>query len=126
MKRRGTPEADIQRSIVAVLRTVLPRGAVVHHSANEITGGSDRDKRKQAMLVGMGVFSGFSDLVVISGGIVAFLEVKSKTGPQSDNQSTFQKLVEAQGFTYALVRSVDDAIDAVCAAGIKLSIRGIK
>mgnify|MGYP000613084598 CR=1 FL=1 len=126
MKARGTPEADIQRDVVRILRVVLPRGSVVHHSANEITGGSERDRKKQAILVGMGVFRGFADLVVISGGRVAFLEVKSKTGTQSDNQFEFQQLVEAQGFTYALVRSVDDALDALRSAGIALSVRGIK
>jgi len=124
MTKRGTPEADIQRAIVALLRTVLPRGSVVHHSANEITGGSRMDARKQAILVGMGVFPGFADLVVISGGRVVFLEVKSKTGTQSVNQSHFQKLVEAQGFFYALVRSVDDAKDALRAAGVALAVRG--
>lgn len=124
MTKRGTPEADIQRAIVALLRTVLPRGSVVHHSANEITGRSRMDARKQAILVGMGVFPGFADLVVISGGRVVFLEVKSKTGAQSRNQSHFQQLVEAQGFFYALVRSVDDAKDALRAAGVALAIRG--
>lgn len=37
MKRRGTPEADLQRSVVQALRLALPRTAIIHHSANEVT-----------------------------------------------------------------------------------------
>jgi hypothetical protein len=37
MTRRGTPEADLQRSVVQALRTALPRTAIVHHCANEVT-----------------------------------------------------------------------------------------
>jgi hypothetical protein len=34
MKRRGTPEADLQRAVVTALRFALPRTAIIHHSAN--------------------------------------------------------------------------------------------
>ena len=47
MKRRGTPEADIQRAVVKDLRQVLPRGSILHHSANEVTGGGKAAKIKQ-------------------------------------------------------------------------------
>ena len=37
MNRRSTPEADAQRAIVSALRFALPRDAIVHHCANEVT-----------------------------------------------------------------------------------------
>ena len=117
MTRRKTPEADAQRAIVQALRFVLPRGAIVHHSVNEVTSGDRRGKTRQAILVGMGVYPGFADLVVISEGRVLFLEVKSKTGRLSPAQEAFRDAVQAQGFAWALVRSVDDALAALADHG---------
>jgi VRR-NUC domain-containing protein len=113
MTRRKTPEADAQRAIVQALRFVLPRGSIVHHSVNEITAGDRRAKVRQAILVGMGVHPGFADLIVLSQGRVLFLEVKSKTGRLSPAQKDFRDAVQAQGFAWALVRSVDDALAAL-------------
>ena len=77
MTRRGTPEADAQRAIVAALRVALPRDAIVHHCANEVTEAGPRGAKRQAILVGMGVHPGFADLLVMSEGRLLFLEVKS-------------------------------------------------
>ena len=80
MNRRSTPEADAQRAIVQALRVALPRDAIVHHCANEVTEAGSRGQIRQSILVGMGVHTGFADLIVISGSRVLFLEVKSQTG----------------------------------------------
>jgi hypothetical protein len=117
MTRRGTPEADLQRAIVQALRTVLPKGSIVHHSANEVAGGDRRSRLRQAMLVGMGVHPGFADLIVLSGGRVLFLEVKSPTGRLRPEQRAFREEVQAQGFGWALVRSLDDALGALADHG---------
>ena len=37
MTRRGRPEADLQRAVVTALRFTLPRTAIIHHCANEVT-----------------------------------------------------------------------------------------
>ena len=113
MNRRTTPEADAQRAIVQALRFALPRDAIVHHCANEVTEGGPRGARRQAILVGMGVHAGFADLIVISGGRVLFLEVKSQTGRLRKSQEVFRDAVVTQGFGWALVRSVDDALGAL-------------
>ncbi|SFC44546.1 VRR-NUC domain-containing protein [Tropicimonas isoalkanivorans] len=123
--RRGNPEADIQRLIVRTLRAVLPRGAIVHHSANEIRGGPNA-QRAQAINVGMGVHPGFSDLLVISEGQVLFLEVKSKTGRLSERQAAFRDLVRAQGLAWAMVRSVDEALGALAEHGFRTRIAGAR
>ena len=117
MTRRKTPEADAQRAIVQALRFVLPRGAMVHHSVNEVTSGDRRGKTRQAIPVGMGVHPGFTDLIVLSEGRVLFLEVKSKTGRLRPAQEDFRNAVRAQGFAWALVRSVDDTLAALADHG---------
>lgn len=123
MSRRSTPEADIQRAIVQALRFALPRDAIVHHCANEITEAGPRGARRQAMLVGMGVHAGFADLIVISGGRVLFLEVKSPTGRLRKSQEIFRDMVAAQGFGWALVRSVDEALGALADHGLTSRVR---
>ena len=123
MNRRCTPEADAQRAIVQALRFALPRDAIVHHCANEVTESGSRGQIRQSILVGMGVHSGFADLIVISGGSVLFLEVKSQTGRLRKSQEVFRDLVCAQGFGWALVRSVDDALGALADNGFTSRVR---
>ena len=117
MKRRGTPEADLQRAVVQTLRIALPRTAIIHHCANEVTEAGPRGAKRQAILVGMGVHAGFADLIVISGGRVLFLEVKSETGRLRKSQEVFRDTVVTQGFGWALVRTVDDALGALADNG---------
>ena len=117
MNRRATPEADAQRAIVQALRFALPRDAIVHHCANEVTEAGPGGARRQAILVGMGVHPGFADLIVISSGRVLFLEVKSQTGRLRKSQEVFRDAVVTQGFGWALVRSVDDALGALADYG---------
>ena len=123
MNRRSTPEADAQRAIVQALRFALPRDAIVHHCANEVTEAGPSGARRQAILVGMGVHAGFADLIVISGGRVMFLEVKSQTGRLRKSQEVFRDTVCAQGFGWALVRSVDDALGALADHGFTSRVR---
>ena len=123
MNRRSTPEADTQRAIVQTLRFALPRDAIVHHAANEIAAGDRRGQVRQSILVGMGVHAGFADLIVISGGRVLFLEVKSPSGRLRKSQEVFRDTVCAQGFGWALVRSVDDALGALADHGFTSRVR---
>jgi hypothetical protein len=123
MTRRRTPEADTQRAIVAALRIALPSSAIVHHCANEVTEAGPRGARRQAILVGMGVHAGFADLIVLSEGRALFLEVKSKTGRLRLTQIKFRDVVCAQGFGWALVRSVDDALSALEDHGFTSRVR---
>ena len=123
MNRRSTPEADTQRAIVQTLRFALPRDAIVHHAANEIAAGDRRGQVRQSILVGMGVHAGFADLIVISGGRVLFLEVKSQSGRLRKSQEVFRDTVCAQGFGWALVRSVDDALGALADHGFTSRVR---
>ena len=122
MMRRGTPEADLQRAVVEVLRFTLPKGAIVHHCANEVTEPGPRGARRQAILVGMGVHAGFADLMVLSQGRVLFLELKAPKGRLRPEQEAFREAVQAQGFGWALVRSLDDALGALADQGFTTRI----
>lgn len=58
-------------------------------------------------------FRGFSDLVAFYKHKIYFIEVKSATGTQSDDQKEFQKLVEGAGLTYILARSIEDLLTSL-------------
>ena len=126
MNRRSTPEADAQRAIVQALRVALPRDAIVHHAVNEIAANDRRGQIRQSIVVGMGVHPGFADLMVISGGRVLFLEVKSQTGRLRKSQEGFRDTVSAQGFGWALVRSVDDVLGALADHGFTSRVRPVR
>lgn len=117
MTRRHTPEGDLQRAVVHALRFALPRGTIIHHSTNEVAEPGPRGAKRQAILVGMGVHPGFADLMVISGGRVLFLELKSPKGRLRGEQEAFRDAMLAQGFGWALVRSLDDALGALADHG---------
>ena len=122
MKRRSTPEADLQRAVVTALRFALPKSAIIHHCANEVTEPGPRGAKRQAILVGMGVHSGFADLIVLCAGRVLFLELKSLKGRLSPAQEAFRDAVLAQGFGWALVRTLDDALGALADHGFTTRI----
>ncbi|RBI69883.1 VRR-NUC domain-containing protein [Roseovarius sp. TE539] len=117
MTRRMTPEADLQRAVVTALRFALPRTAIIHHCVNEVTEAGPRGAKRQAILVGMGVQPGFADLMVLCDGRVLFLELKAPKGRLSATQTAFRDAVRAQGFSWALVRSLNDALGALADHG---------
>lgn len=58
--------------------------------------------------------AGMADLLVIGGpNRVTFLEVKTPTGRQSEKQKEFESLCLKHGVKYAVVRSVEEALEAV-------------
>lgn len=118
-RKRASAEAELQRAVVELLRLALPPGGIVHHSANEVRGGGPDAHTRQAIAHGMGVHPGFADLLVLSRGRVVFLELKSARGRLSAAQVQFRDTVLAQGHGWALVRTPDDALDALEAHGLQ-------
>ena len=55
-------------------------------------------------------YSGLSDLVAVRDGQVVFVEIKSKSGKQSDEQRKFQHDLEAAGGRYVLARDLCDVL----------------
>jgi Na+/H+-translocating membrane pyrophosphatase len=79
-----------------------------------------------AILVGMGVHAGFADLMVICDGRVLFLELKAPKGRLRPDQEAFRDAVLAQGFGWALVRSLDDALGALADHGFTSRVRPVR
>jgi hypothetical protein len=65
----------------------------------------------------MGVHRGFADLIILCDGRVLFIELKSLKGRLSPAQEAFRDAVTAQGFGWALVRSLDDALGTLADHG---------
>lgn len=61
----------------------------------------------------LGMMPGVSDLIVVLPGKILFVEFKSKIGRQSVEQKAFMQKVEALGFNYHLVRSLDDFMELI-------------
>lgn len=64
------------------------------------------------------VTAGLPDLIAMGRGLVLFIEVKTETGTQTPAQKTFQEEAEANGATYLLWRSAQDAWNYLVARGI--------
>lgn len=61
-----------------------------------------------AILKGMGMIAGVSDMCYLSPSGVYFLECKKPGGRQSDAQKEFQAAVEAAGHKYAIFTSLEE------------------
>lgn len=57
---------------------------------------------------GYGTVKGRPDMEFYKNGMVIFVECKSKTGRQSEDQKSYQRRLERHGMTYVLARSVED------------------
>lgn len=100
-------EGLIQQQIVVwynntyCLATTHPnRRGVIFHIPNE----------NQHRLIGVGLLPGVSDLIVIHPGIdrPLFIEVKDSKGKQSPKQAAFEQRIKALGYTYEVVRTLDE------------------
>jgi hypothetical protein len=102
-------ESDLQTAIVQALTYAFPQ-AYVFHPAN----GGKRNKFEAANLKRQGVRAGVADLcVMLPGGKVGFIEIKTERGRLSPLQRAFADLCKSHGFPHCIARSIDDAITAV-------------
>lgn len=53
---------------------------------------------------------GGADLIGLYNGRFVAVEIKTPRGKQTEEQQTFQRLVESKGGAYVVLRSVDDAL----------------
>jgi hypothetical protein len=67
-----------------------------------------KDAKEQMRKIATGLMSGVSDVIILRPNEAVFCEVKTDVGVQSEKQKDFQILVEALGFRYILVRSLED------------------
>lgn len=108
-------EGPIHKAILAWLRAVLPKQAVVFHCPN----GGARNAVAGAKLKALGTMAGIPDLCMIVLGKVYFLEVKSQSGKPSTEQVAVFNALEQSGAYVAVARSVDEARDALRRWGIQ-------
>lgn len=106
-------EMVLHRTILSFLRAVLPRGAVLHHSANEFGMSGDAVARQIAKNKSMGMVVGWPDLEIIYRGTANFLEVKAPGENPSDAQKACHEAIRQAGCDVAVVRSIDDVRDAL-------------
>lgn len=118
-KKRGNPERDIQKAIVAFVERCAP-DVFIAASVNEAPAdSSDPDKRARfyASRRKAGVRPGWPDLTCLWTGGALLLEVKAPGGRLSDAQRELHPRLAAMGWPVAVVRSVEDAEAALRAAG---------
>lgn len=97
-------ENRIQQEIIIFYRNSnLTTGNIIFSVPND-----SKDLKEQLRKKATGLMAGVSDLIVIHNGKVLFVECKDDKGRQSDKQKHFQELVEAQGFKYYIVRSLEE------------------
>lgn len=71
-----------------------------------IPNGGYRSTQEARIMKLEGVLAGFSDLIIIAPGNILFIEVKTKSGRQSEHQKNFQTNVQRLGYHYFLCRSL--------------------
>lgn len=81
-----------------------------------VPNGGHRNIQTARSLKAEGVTSGVSDLLLLVPkreyhGLC--VEVKTPAGRQSDNQKNWQRIIEAQGYRYEIVRSLDEFAELV-------------
>lgn len=106
-------EDSLQKSCVRWFDYAHPKYRLrIHHSPN----GGYRNAIEAAKFKQMGVRAGFPDLILlIPNKFYPFcgIELKIKTGRQSENQKAYQKEFESIGALYVVVRSLDEFIKVV-------------
>jgi len=95
-------EAQLQQNIIIWFRNNYQMNGkgLIFSVANEST-------YKNKVFKNTGTLSGVSDLIVILDNKVLFVELKTETGKQSENQIKFQTNIENLNQNYYLVRSLD-------------------
>lgn len=88
------------------------------HVANEIAGGIKNAALRYAIAKNMGMVPGTPDFVFISDSGCVLIELKSKTGRQSEPQKDFQAWCESQKIPYYLCRSREQVEAALIKEGL--------
>jgi len=97
-------EERIQQNIIVWWNNNYPeyRGLLCYNNNN--SEGSYRGYKNKFL----GVVKGRSDLTLYFNGTAAMIELKTSTGKQSKAQKDWQEKIEAQGFEYIIIRSLEE------------------
>ena len=94
-------EESIQTACVSWFRIAHPE-CIIFACPN----GGSRNRLEAVNMKRSGVLAGVSDLIIVAARAVLFVEMKTKTGRQSENQKTFQSNIERLGYEYKICRSL--------------------
>lgn len=106
-------ESQIQQACFKWFRLQFPDLALLMFA---VPNGGSRRRIEAAIMKAEGVTAGVADVLFLypnSEYHGLCIEFKTKTGRQQKSQKCFQNAIEAQGYQYAIVRSVDDFIELV-------------
>ena len=106
MKR---PEQHLQRMCVKWFNYQYPQ----QHGQLFMCHQNGKNAVEQAILKSIGLVPGVSDLIYLTPSGAIFIEMKTDKGRQSDAQKQWQQKVEALGYAYHIVRSVDEFINLI-------------
>lgn len=119
--KQGHPERDVQRTLIAYMRQVIP-GCIVAAVTNEERGrGKTEIERARfgAARKVSGVLTGQPDLIAyLSGGRTLLIEVKAPGRTLSDAQAELHQRLRALGHQVITAASVEQLRAGLLAAGI--------
>jgi hypothetical protein len=102
-------ETRLHCAVVDYMRAVCP-DCLTWHVAN----GGKRSKETARLMKRLGVLPGVFDLVVMAPGpFIGFMECKVGKEDLSDSQKWFRMQLVLMGFSYVVVRSLDDVRAAI-------------
>ena len=110
-RKRGSPEGRIQSSCVAWFWNTYPQYRELYFCVPNENAREDSNASTGAIRRSMGVVKGVSDTILFlaRGKYHALcVEFKTEVGRQSDAQRLWQSKVEAQGYRYEVVRSLEE------------------
>lgn len=110
-RKRGSPESKIQASCVAWMHNTYPEYRGLYFAVQNENSRADSNASTGAIRRSMGVVKGVSDTILFlaRGKYHALcVEFKTDVGRQSDAQILWQRKVEAQGYRYEVVRSLEE------------------
>lgn len=125
MGKRIEREAPIHRAIVQWLRLVLPE-AFTATVKNEINKGGTAFAIEQAKAKSRGVVTGFPDVMCLPGMEfpAMFFEIKAPGGYPTPAQREVHARLTALGYRVAVVRSIEDAREALFQWGVPIREAG--
>lgn len=88
-----------------------------HHSPRciifSVPNGGTRNPLEAITLSSTGLLPGVSDLIILTPNRILFIEVKTEAGTQSGAQKSFEARLKTLGYSYYLVRSLDEFKEVV-------------
>lgn len=114
--KRANPERDLQRGVVKMVKLCFPQVVLAAVPNEQAGASSDPDARARfgAARKASGVLTGFPDLIAcLPGGRILFLELKAERGTISTAQLLMHARLAEIGHRVVVVRSLDQAAEAL-------------